>query len=1091
MKKQLNRGKSLHVIRDFKTLPRMVKCFFTASLLILVSFAAQSQSKVTGTVKDELGEPLIGVSVQIQNTTSGTTTNVNGQFSIDVAANNQTLVFSYLGYTTQEVAINNRTVVDIILKPNDKSLDEVVVIGYGTIKKRDVSTSTVTISANDLKDQPVAGFDQAIAGKAAGVRVSAGNAAPGAGQSVIIRGMGSISASSAPLYVIDGMPLPDSYDKNENPLNAINPSDIESIQILKDASSSAIYGARASNGVVLITTKRGKSGKPTISFNANQGIQGIINNIEVLDRSEFLQFISDSRSQAYVIQDPFLWDDKKRSYTWDTPDAQRLANLKALNREGINSDPRIERWFVLSDNIKNNMNDVNWMDEITQLGRVQDYQLSASGGNEGTTYRISGNYFDQKGLVKASGYKRYGARGVVDIKLNDNIKVGLNLAPSYEIFDKLDKMEGNDGPNGFFGTALAMPPIFAPFDAAGKPAYLGSVVNGPYDFDLGGQINPYSLLAITTNGYNFRNIGSVYGDVKFLKDFNFRSELNTEIRNRTGEYFSPTTVPTTSTPNSRSVGVSEAQNRIYLNTQNILSYVKQLKQHAITAVVGFQAEKTTYKDTYLKKLDFFVDDITALANSSTIDNPLNDVRTNPRTSTMLGVFTRLLYNFNSRYYLTASFRRDGSSKFGPDNKYGNFPSFSAAWRISDEPFMKGIKKVVSDWKIRSGWGKVGNSSIADYLALNRLATSDYTFGGTTASYYIGTNDVGIPYTQLGWESTEDFNIATDVTLLNGRVDFTYEYFNRKTTDMLYNVALVGATGFSSQTRNISAMRNRGMEFTVNSKNLIGTFKWNTNFNISYVRNKVLDLGPQKNPLIGTDTRSEEGKPLSNIFGFSYLHPYRDWEEVKTTPIIYGATVITRSVPGDGRYADVNMDGIIDVNDYTVIGNPQPDFVFGMNNAFAYKRFDMNVQLSGVVGGDINLRSFRRNVFGGNSGTNNVPQFFFDNYWRPDRPDAKYEAPNRKSYTKQFTTSSQNIEKGTFLNINNVTLGYTIPTKVLSRYKISNCRLYLSVQNAFMFTGYHGFNPEANVAGIDARTQGTDETSYPLARTASFGLNLSF
>lgn len=1091
MKKQINLEQSLF-LEGYGILFSLPRYLLILSAMLLLSVNVKSQSKViNGTVTDSKGEALIGVSVNVKNTKTGTTTDINGQYTINVPGKSSVLVFSYLGYISQESIIGDEVNIDITLLEDQKSLNEVVVIGYGSIKKRDITTSVVSISADDLKDQPVAGFDQAIVGKAAGVRVSAGNSAPGAGQNVIIRGMGSISASSAPLYVIDGMPLPDSYDKNENPLNAINPSDIESIQILKDASSSAIYGARASNGVVLITTKRGKSGKPTISFNATQGVQGIINNIEVLDREDFLQFISDSRSQAYVIQDPFLWDDKKRSYSWDTPDAQRLTNLRALNREGINGDPRIERWFVLSDNIKNNMNDVNWMDEITQLGRVQDYQLSASGGNEGTTYRISGNYFDQKGLVKASGYKRYGARGVVDVKLNSNVTVGLNLAPSYEVFDKLDRMEGNDGPNGFFGTALAMPPIFAPFDATGRPAYLGAVVNGPYDFDLGGQINPYSQLAITTNGYNFRNMGSIYGDVKFLKDFNFRTELNTEIRNRIGEYYSPTTVPTTGTPNSRSVGVSDAQNRIYLNTQNILSYAKQIKAHSVSAVIGFQAEKTNYRDTYLKKLDFFVDDITALANSSTIDNPLNDVRTNPKTSTMLGVFTRFLYNYKSRYYLTASFRRDGSSKFGADNKYGNFPSFSAAWRLSDEPFLKSIKTVVSDWKIRGGWGKVGNSSIADYLALNRLSTSDYTFGSSAPTYYIGTNDVGIPYTQLGWESTEDFNIATDITVLNGRIDFTYEYFNRKTTDMLYNVALVGVTGFGSQTRNISAMRNRGMEFTLNTRNMVGTFKWNTNFNISYVRNRVLDLGPQKNPLIGTDTRSEEGKPLSNLFGFSYLHPYRDWEEVKTTPIIYGSTVISRSVPGDGRYADVNMDGIIDDNDMTVIGNPQPDFVFGMNNGFAYKRFDMNIQMSGVVGGDINMRSFRRNVFGGNSGTNNVPQFFFDNYWTPDRPDAKYEAPNRKSYTKKFTTSSQNVEKGTFLNVNNITLGYALPVAVTSRYKINNFRLYFSVQNAFMLTKYHGFNPESNVAGIDARTQGTDETSYPLARTASLGLNLSF
>jgi TonB-dependent starch-binding outer membrane protein SusC len=1091
MKKDLLLKRLYCILTTNGTTRRYMKVFlalivFSQSLIS----TASAQTAVTGTVKDESGETLIGVSVKVKNNARATVTNASGAYSIPVNPKD-VLVFSYLGHATREVPVNGRTVINVTLTADKKALEEVVVIGYGSVKKRDVTTSVVSISAKSLKDQPVAGFDQAIIGKAAGVRVSTGNSAPGAGQSVIIRGMGSISASSAPLYVIDGMPLPDSYNRNENPLNSINPNDIESIEILKDASSSAIYGARASNGVVLISTKKGKSGKPVIAFSTNQGVEHLINNIEVLNRDEFKQYLRDARSQAYVLQDPFLWDDKKRSWSWDTPDDVRLANLKATNREGINGDPRIERWFVLNNNVRNNMTDVNWMDEISQVGRINDYQLSASGGNEGTTYRISGNYFNQRGIIKESGYKRYAARGGVDVKLNNNIKVGMNLAPSYEVFDKLDRMEGDNGPSGLFGLALIAPPIYAPFDANGKPAYLGAIPNGPYDFDLGSLINPYNILEIKTNGFNFKNIGSIYGDVKFLKKFNFRTELNTEFRNRTAEFFSPSTMPTNSTPISRSQGVEENQNRIYLNTQNLLSYNTEIKDHSISAMIGFQAEKTNYKDTYLRKYDFFVDDITALSNSSTIESTLSDVRTNPRRSTMLGMFSRLLYNFKGRYYLTASFRRDGSSKFGADNRYGNFPSFSAAWRISDEPFLKGIKNYVTDWKIRTGWGKVGNSSIGDYLAINRLGTSDYSFGSGTPGYYIGTNDVGIPYAQLGWEATEDFNIATDISLLKGRLDFTYEYFNRRTTDMLYNVALVGATGFNSQTRNISAMRNRGMEFSLNTQNFVRAFKWSTNFNLSFVRNKVLDLGPQKSPLTGTDTRSEEGKPLSNIFGYAYLHPYRDWEEVKTTPIVVGGNVVSRSIPGDARFADVNMDGIIDNNDQTVIGNPQPDFVFGMNNSFSYKKFDLNVQMSGVVGGDINMRSFRRNVFGGNSGINNVPKFYYENYWTPDRPDAKYEAPNRKQYTKQQNTTSQNVEKGTFLKVNNITFGYTLPSALLSRYKVSSARFFFSVQNAFMFTNYPGFNPESNVSGIDARTQGTDEISYPLARTASLGVNLNF
>lgn len=1077
--------------------------FFILLHFLSFGFVVEAQQKVQGLVKDGNGEPLIGVNVVVKGEATGTITNFEGNFTIQVPDLKATLLFSYVGYETREFTLDGQQTLSVIMKENNRQLEEVLVIGFGTQKKRDVSTSIASISSDQLKGRQVSGFDQAIAGKLAGVRVAATNASPGAGQNLTIRGIGSISASSSPLYVVDGMPLADSFNKNENPLNFLSPADIESIEVLKDASASSIYGARASNGVVLITTKRGKSGKPMVSLNVSKGIQTILRKVEVLNRDEFVQYISDSRAQSYVLQDPNLWDDSRRSWKWSDDTATRLANLSASpqNGKGYNLNAadgwKQKRWYTLNDFISNNTTDFDWQDAITQTGSVDDYQFAVNGGSEASTYAISANYFNQEGIVKKSGYERFSMRANLDFNVNNWLKLGMNVAPSYEIFDKLTESNVGNGMTGIIASSIALPPIWTPFKADGSPVInFGTYNDGPYNYDLSGEFpNPFLLLLETSKGKVYKTIASIFAEAEIMKSLKFRSEFHADYNSRIGEYFRPAYSEALSNTNVFSIGSDDRQSRLYWNTQHVLTYTKQLQNHSLSGMLGVQAEKNEWHNSYMRKRYFVSNEISTLNGGSDIEK-VGDVYSFKGASTMMGVFGRFMYNYEGKYYLSASIRRDASSKFGADKKWGTFPSLSAAWRISDEAFMENLKSVVSDWKIRGGWGKVGNSSISDYLAFSLIKQAGmYQFGGSDRSVVFDGN---ISNSSLGWETTSDLNIGTDLQLFDGRIGLEIDAFKRTTDNMLFTVPTMLHTGFSSQQQNIAKMENKGLEFTIRTLNIKTTdFSWSTDLNISFVRNKVLDLGPERNPLWGStgnpvDSRSDIGKPISNHWGYVSLGVYQDWEDVKNSPLMLsGNNQWERSIPGDAKYADLNGDGVIDANDKTVIGNPQPDFVWGMTNTFRYKNLDFAFQLNGVQGGDINLRMFRRNVFGGNLGQNNVPKFYFDNYWRPDRTDAMYEAPSRKNWSRIFDTSSKNIEDGTYVNISNIVIGYTLSKPLLNKLMISNLRVFASAQNLHMFTNYHGFNPESNTFGNESKTQGADDGGYPLARTLTVGMNFSF
>lgn len=512
-------------------------------------------------------------------------------------------------------------------------------------------------------------------------------------------------------------------------------------------------------------------------------------------------------------------------------------------------------------------------------------------------------------------------------------------------------------------------------------------------------------------------------------------------------------------------------------------------KHSVNAILGYSAEETSYKSSYISKYDYATDAVPTLNQAITVLSAQNDARTNKSSETMIGSFARAMYNYGGKYYVTASVRRDGSSKFGAQKKWGIFPSFSAAWRVSDENFFAPVKNYINDFKIRGGWGIIGNSGIPNYNAISSLSATSYNFGtGSTLS--AGYVDANVANSNLGWESTTDYGIGADVEFLKSRLSFSIDYYYKLTEDMLFNMPLPLITGFGSYYVNIGSMRNRGYEYMLKTRNIVGEFNWTTSFNLSYYRNRVLNTGADKRPLINNNAYSIEGKPLSGLWGAYYLGAYDDWEDVKTNPIVNPSNPkwMYRSYPGAIKLYDVNGDGIIDGLDNTIIGNPNPDFIWGMTNNFDYKGFDLSVQVNGVQGGD-HIMVQMEPIMAKNSGAQNTVHMYYDNYWRPDRTNGTYAAPTRKSWDGTSTRGSL-VFKGTYVNIQNVSFGYTLPKSIMQKINLNQVRIYTSIQNALLITKYPGYNPEVNYAGNSALSQGMDNGAYPMTRIVSFGINVS-
>ena len=1060
----------------------------------MLNYELVQQLRITGTVIDENGAALPGVTVMVKGTTLGTLTDLAGKYTLANVPIDATLVFSFVGMTSKEVPVDGKNQIDIIMNQEAIGLDEVVVIGYGTQKKRDVSTAISSVSAEALKDKPVSNFTKAMSGQLAGVRILTSNNAPGGGSVIRIRGVNSINATNDPLIVIDGFPLKDGFDQTQNPLNAINTADIESIEVLKDASSSAIYGAQAANGVILITTKKGNIGKPTININVSSGMEQMIHKMDVLNREDFLKFADDARAQAYIVEDPNYGTNNPNAPLWsrDDDNETRIYNWTHYSSNAGPMAPGntlYNRWITVIPEVYNQPYDTDWQDAATQVGKVNDFQLSTSGGTDNMKYMVSGGYYSQDGIIEAAGYKRFSFRANVELKINKWMKTGLLLAPTLEDVDITSGME-----NYFLTLVSSALPIESPYDENGDPKWMGVFAGVPghwawKEWNMGGTVNPLVNHLITDDRRTAKNLSTIFAEINILRNLTFRSEFHNEFRNLERNYFLPTSYPTTSSYTSRPQGLNDIRSRLYWNSQNFLTYNNNFGKHSLNAMLGYSVEETSERQTYISKYDYATDQVPTLNQAITILSAQNDARTNRWSESMIGSFARTMYNYGGKYYLTASVRRDGSSKFGADKKWGIFPSFSAAWRISDEAFFNPLKEYVNDLKFRGGWGIIGNSGIPNYRALSTLVGTSY-IEGTGSTLSPGYVDGRVANSMLGWESNTEYDLGMDVELLKSRIAFSMDYFYKHTEDMLFEMPLPTITGFTSYLVNIGSMRNRGFEYLLKTRNITGKFNWTTDFNLSYYRNRLLNTGKDKRPLINNNAYNIEGKPLSGLWGTYFLGAYNDWEDVKTNPIVNASNPkwMYRSSPGTAKLFDVNGDGIIDGLDNTIIGNPTPDFVWGMTNTFGYKGFDLVVQINGVQGGD-HIVTNLEGVMARSSGAGNVTYDYYNNYWRPDRPDGKYAAPTRKSWDGTSNRGTL-VFKGTYVNFQNVTLGYTLPASLLQKFSLSRVRVYTSIQNALFLTKYPGYNPEVNYRGNEALSQGMDNGSYPITRIVSFGLNVS-
>lgn len=1013
----------------------MMKILLTKKRYILFVFlffsavtGAIAQSiTVTGKVSDETGESLPGVNVLVKGSSAGTATDMLGNYSVTVPSADATLVFSFIGFKTQEIAVGGRTAINVALGPDVTSLDEVVIVAYGTQSKHNVTGAVQTVNADEFKDQPVGQITQKLQGKLAGVQITQNTGIPGQGMTVRVRGSASISAGSDPLYVVDGFPL-------QGNISNINPDEIETITILKDASSTALYGSRAANGVVLITTKRAKTGSSRFSFNYFSGIQVIPEKgrPDMMNAREFAQFkkeVAIERGQA-------------------VPD--QFANPEQYG-EGT-----------------------DWFDAVTRDAIIKNYSLSYSASGEKFSTAVVAGYLKNEGVLLNSSYDRISLRINSDYKFNDKIKIGFNLAPTYSS-SKTPQSDGiwYNSPSIVQSAMLASP--LAPYkNADGSiPLSISSQYGTP---DSPNWYNQVRIVKNTSKNVGILSNGFI--EIKPIKDLTFKSMIGIDAGNTVSDYFYPSTAGSIfnpPNPNDPSrINASHSNQYAYSWLfENTLTYAKSIGDHNFDILGGYTTQAAHSESGTLSGRGF-PDDRVQTLNAATIITGSTDVQ----DWSLASLVARVNYNFKNKYLFSASIRRDGSSRFGSDNKWGNFPSVSAGWVVSDESFIP-ENKVLSFLKFRTSFGTTGNNNIGNYLQYANVVPTNNPFNNQLLN---GSSIAGLNNTELGWETSELFDVGADINFLNDRIKLSYGYYRKVTDNLLYSVDIPISSGFFNFTTNIGKIEFWGHEFQLGTANLTGDFKWNTDFNISFNRNKALQLGTANSAIYGDMTITKVGQPLGQLYGLKWDGIYETQAEYDASPKHQGAEV------GSVKYKDINGDGEVtnDSRDQTVLGNTAPKYNFGFTNTFSYKSFDLSIVCQGAYGNKI-INSADR--FTGNlDGTFNVQKDLV-NRWRSeeDPGNGKWGKASGNTGPERDWASSKWMYDGSYLTIKNITLGYSF-SAMNSKY-LKGLRLYASVQQAAVFTKYPGGNPEVSAgAGLFS---GVDNTTYPVPRTWTFGLNYNF
>lgn len=1001
---------------------------------------------VSGKVISDAGEALPGVSVVIKGTTTGTVTDVNGNFSLNVPNNTATLVFSFVGFQTKEVPVNNQSTLNVTLATDVQALSEVVVVGYGTQRRQELTTAVTSVSSKSIERQPVAGFDQALQGQAPGIQVTSPTGAPGAGINVRIRGNNSVSLTNSPLYVIDGVPVLPTYDRElgvgnqrPNPLNTLNPNDIESIDVLKDGAAAAIYGLRASNGVVVITTKRGKTGKAQVNFSAYYGVQQLRKKIPLLNSRQFAQYYNDALTAAG--QSPAFTNPDSLPYNTD------------------------------------------WQDAVYRQAAIHNYQISLSGGTDKTKYYVSGGYFKQDGISLNSGFDRYSFKLNLDQQMSTRFRLGASLNMSRTNTNGSVRSELGAGNSGTVLGALAQIPTIPIRNADGTYS-----INPFQQFD-----NPVgNLLETHNNALIYQMIGNAYGELDILKNLTFKSSLGLDFRSQIENEFISRNYPgmQNASPSTRGSARTGTNQQVIWLWENTFTYDPTIgDKHNLTLLAGQSVQASDRFTSGASVTGFPSNAVPYLSAGTQFTRPSSY----QDQWGLFSLFARAIYNYDERYLATLSLRADGSSRFAPGNRFGYFPAVSLGWRVSRESFFP-QNGAINDLKVRASFGANGNQEIGAY---DRFSTYSSGYNYASASGISG----GIAPDRIGnnllsWETTYQYNAGIDAGFFKDRLTVTLDAYLKQTKNLLTSVPLPYNAGAQSPStvQNIGTVQNKGFEIGLNSTNIQSEgngFTWSSNLNFSLNRNKVVDIGTLRNDqgqevdrtIIGDYTITQKGAPLGAFYGYVVQGIFQSTDEIASA-----ATQPGQPKPGDIRFKDLNGDGKIDASDRTIIGNPNPKFIAGFTNNFSYKGFELSLFFQGSFGNDIYNQN-RVTIEGMSDPLNQTTAVL--NRWTPTNTNTTIPRAVRYDPNQNNRFSTRFVEDGTYVRLKNLTVAYNLPGKFLQKAKISGVRVYVTGQNLLTFTNYSGYDPEVSADPFSSVGFGRDYGVYPQARTYTAGLNVTF
>ncbi len=1060
----------------------------------LSDYEIDIEVQISGRISDgDTGEPLPGVSVLVKGTTQGTITDTDGNYKITVDES-AVLVFSFVGYKTQEVTVGTNSTLNIVLASDVTALSEIVVVGYGTQQRRDITGSVASISSQDIKNIPVTSFENAIQGQLAGVQVSETSGEPGAGPTIRVRGLGSISAGNEPLYVVDGFPISKNVDvgvqgdlfrrraafrpPTSNPLATINPNDIESIEVLKDASAAAIYGSRGSNGVILITTKKGtREGKPTVNLDVYGGVQSVANKIDLMNSQELTSYVLDSRNNAYIQNVPGA----------DINDSNAQRNQKALDAGLAPS----ANYRIADDYLNPDGTDVDWQDLIFKSAALQSYNVSVAGGSEKISYFVAGGYYSQDGIIENSGFDRYSFRVNLEADVLPKLKMGLNLNPSFTNLDRLPAGSPYFArPPGIVYSALVHSPTINPYNADGTP---NQSDNQGFLFTEDGEgagfssaSNPLAIIdAIQDDLSQNRTLGNIYAEYELMEGLTFKTYAGIDVNNFNRTFFRANSLLFRTATSGEPYAQSSASQSVNWISENTLNYEKSFAgSHNLSVVVGYTAQKETI-DLNQVIAENFSDDLvpTISGGQVTAGNSISE------EWSLNSILARANYSFKDKYLVTATIRSDRASRFGEGNKTGTFPSISAGWRLSEEPFLQNVA-FLSDLKLRVSWGQTGNFLIGNFAAIGLLDPFNYVLNDVLVN---GIAPSTLSNDELRWEKTNQVDFGLEFGLIEDRVFGTIDWYKSTTSDLLLQVQVPSSLGFTNALQNIGEVENTGWEITISSKNLVGEVTWSTDFNFATNDNEVTELGASGDPILssgGAGIRhiTRIGDAIGSYYGYVVDGIYQSQSDIDSAPV---DTQAPDARPGDFRFKDVNGDGVIDPGDRTVVGNYLPDFTWGITNRVSYKGLDLSFLFQGVEGSEV-LNLTRRHLGNGEANFNSYAEW--NNRWISASEPGNGSIPRADRLTGNHGNnnrpSSFQVEDASYIRLRNVTIGYNFPSDILGNY-VQNLRVYASGTNLFTSTDYLGFNPEVNNQNQIPGVQGEDYGAYPLSRVFTFGVNVTF